>query len=109
MKRLGDSEQLKVLLHSFQAILDDPTRIKPEPPEHHDWRDFDADYFHLNGLIRAGRNRSLAVNDPICNVCVEGYELTCDCDCICASIVDDICRAVNKLFTHQNSSVRVNI
>ena len=26
MKRLGDSEQLKVLLHSFQAILDDPTR-----------------------------------------------------------------------------------
>ena len=78
MKRLGDSEQLKVLLHSFKAILEDQGRTKPEPPEHHDWTNFDADYFHLNGLIRAGRNRSLAINDPLCNSCVEGYEYVRD-------------------------------
>ena len=78
MKRLGDSEQLKVLLHSFQAILDDPTRVKPEPPAHYDWSNFDADYYHLNGLIQAGRNRSLAVNDPFCNTCVGGYEFVRD-------------------------------
>ena len=52
--------------------------VKPEPPAHYDWSNFDADYYHLNGLIRAGRNRSLAVNDPICNVCVEGYEFVRD-------------------------------
>jgi DNA replication protein DnaC len=78
MKRLGDNEELKVLLHSFKAILEDQGRTRPEPPEHHDWTDFDADYFHLNGLIRAGRNRSLAINDPLCNSCVEGYEYVRD-------------------------------
>ena len=79
MKRLGDSEQLKVLLHSFQAILDDPTRIKPEPPAHYDWSEtLMLITYHLNGLIRAGRNRSLAINDPVCNVCVEGYEFVRD-------------------------------
>jgi DNA replication protein DnaC len=74
MKRLGDNQELQILLHSFNAILEDQGRVKPEPPAHYDWSNFDADYYHMNGLIHAGRNRSLGINDPMCNSCIEGYE-----------------------------------
>lgn len=75
LKRIGDEPKFKAMLKAFEELLNDENRQRPEPPPvARDWTNFDPDYFHLNGLIQRGQNRTLNVTDPHCNDCIEGYE-----------------------------------
>ena len=78
MKRIGDEPKLKAMLNSFNVLLEDEDRVRPDPPVETDWSNFDADYYHLNGLIFPGRNRLIGVADPACHACTEGYEYVRD-------------------------------
>lgn len=78
LKKLGDDIRLKSMIIAFNELLNDPNRIKPDPPTFKDWTNFDPDYYHLNGLLKTGRNRTLTAIDPICGYCVEGYEYVRD-------------------------------
>lgn len=76
MERLGDSPELKKLLNSLQEFIQDPNREPLQFKVNQDWSNFNPDEYHLYDLIKAGSNRCLAVNQPPCERCVEGYEFT---------------------------------
>ena len=76
MERFGDSPELKNLLTSLKEFIADTNRKSLQLPHNQDWTNFNPDEYHHHDLIKAGMNRCLAVNQPPCNTCVEGYEFT---------------------------------